>query len=131
MFTARRVHHAPRGALCHWLFGEIDGREQTIELRAVIETVHGAQDGIRALAARAIDEMDALDEVMMREKRERETDHAPENPKLRIPAEIEKKILYVRREFGLGQLRIKWYLHRRGGVCDVILGGLVQQSTSI
>ena len=56
---------------------------------------------------------------------------APENPKLRIPAEIEKKILYVRREFGLGQLRIKWYLHRRGGVCDVILGGLVQQSTSI
>ena len=78
MFTARRVHHAPRGALCHWLFGEIDVREQTIELRAVIETVHGAQDGIRALAARAIDEMDALDEVMMREKRERETDQAPE-----------------------------------------------------
>ena len=36
----------------------------------------------------------------------------PENPKLHIPKDIEQKILYVRREFGLGQLRIKWYLER-------------------
>ena len=30
----------------------------------------------------------------------------PENPKIRIPKEIEDKIIYVRREFGLGQQRI-------------------------
>ena len=40
----------------------------------------------------------------------------PENPSLRVPAEVEKKILYVRREFGLGQLRIKWYLERYYGM---------------
>ena len=34
----------------------------------------------------------------------------PENSALRVPKEIEDKILYVRREFGLGQLRISWYL---------------------
>jgi len=36
----------------------------------------------------------------------------PENPKIRVPKEIEEKILYVRKEFGLGQQRISWYLER-------------------
>ena len=36
----------------------------------------------------------------------------PENPKIRLPADVEEKILYIRKEFGLGQLRIKWYLER-------------------
>ena len=44
------------------------------------------------------------------------TKPCPENPKLRTPPEIEQKILYVRREFGLGQLRIKWYLQRYYGI---------------
>lgn len=36
----------------------------------------------------------------------------PQNVKIRVPIEIEEKILYIRREFGLGQLRISWYLQR-------------------
>jgi len=36
----------------------------------------------------------------------------PRNPKIRVPKNVEEKILYVRRVFGLGQLRISWYLHR-------------------
>lgn len=36
----------------------------------------------------------------------------PENPKLRMPLDLEKRILSVRRAFGLGELRIKWYLQR-------------------
>lgn len=36
----------------------------------------------------------------------------PENPKIRVAKHIEEKILYVRREFGLGQQRICWYLKR-------------------
>jgi transposase len=36
----------------------------------------------------------------------------PENPKLRIPAEVEEKILYLRKNYHLGQLRIVWYLKR-------------------
>jgi transposase InsO family protein len=40
----------------------------------------------------------------------------PENPRLRVSAAIEERILYVRREFGLGQLRISWYLARYYGL---------------
>jgi len=40
----------------------------------------------------------------------------PENPTLRVSKDIEEKILYVRREFGLGQLRISWYLQRHYGL---------------
>lgn len=40
----------------------------------------------------------------------------PENPKIRVPLDVEKKILYVRREFGLGQQRISWYLARYYGI---------------
>jgi len=40
----------------------------------------------------------------------------PEIPKLRLSADIEQKILYVRREFGLGQQRISWYLQRYYGL---------------
>ena len=40
----------------------------------------------------------------------------PENPTLRVPKEVEEKILYVRREFGLDQLRISWYLQRHYGL---------------
>jgi hypothetical protein len=36
----------------------------------------------------------------------------PENPKLRTPPEIEEKILYLRKTYHLGQLRISWYLER-------------------
>lgn len=40
----------------------------------------------------------------------------PENPRLRTPPEIEEKILYVRRRYHLGQLRISWYLERYHGI---------------
>ena len=36
----------------------------------------------------------------------------PENLTLRTPTHIEEKILYLRRTYHLGQLRIKWYLER-------------------
>lgn len=36
----------------------------------------------------------------------------PQNPKLRIPAHIEEKILYLRKNYYLGQQRIAWYLKR-------------------
>jgi len=42
----------------------------------------------------------------------------PENPKLRTPSEIEEKILYLRRRYHLGQLRISWYLKR---YCDITI----------
>jgi hypothetical protein len=35
-----------------------------------------------------------------------------ENSKLRVPKDAEEKFLHVRREFGLGQLRISWFLQR-------------------
>lgn len=52
----------------------------------------------------------------------------PENSKIRVAKIIEDKILYVRREFGLGQQRISWYLQQRyydlavssSGVCSVL-----------
>jgi transposase len=40
----------------------------------------------------------------------------PQNPKLRTLAEIEEKILHLRRNYHLGQLRISWYLHRYHGI---------------
>jgi transposase-like protein len=36
----------------------------------------------------------------------------PENPTLRIPAQIEEKIIYLRKTYRLGQLRISWFLER-------------------
>lgn len=36
----------------------------------------------------------------------------PQNPKLRVPAHIEEQILYLRKTYYLGQLRISWYLKR-------------------
>lgn len=36
----------------------------------------------------------------------------PENPKLRTPAHIEEKILYLRQTYHFGQQRISWYLLR-------------------
>lgn len=40
----------------------------------------------------------------------------PENPKLRIAPEIEEKILYIRKNYYFGQLRISWYLKRYHGI---------------
>lgn len=36
----------------------------------------------------------------------------PQNPKIRVAADIEEKILYLRKNYHLGQLRISWYLLR-------------------
>lgn len=51
----------------------------------------------------------------------------PENPKLRTPPFIEEKILYLRRTYHFGQVRISWYLARyhdikisAGGVYNVL-----------
>jgi transposase len=51
----------------------------------------------------------------------------PQNPKIRVPAEVEEKILHLRRTYHLGQLRIAWYLKRyhdikvsSGGVYSVL-----------
>jgi transposase-like protein len=51
----------------------------------------------------------------------------PQNPKIRVPAEVEEKILHLRRTYHLGQLRIAWYLKRYhdirvspGGVYSVL-----------
>lgn len=51
----------------------------------------------------------------------------PENPKLRIPKPIEDQILYLRKTYHFGQLRISWYLWRyheikisSGGVYQVL-----------
>jgi hypothetical protein len=40
----------------------------------------------------------------------------PENPKLRTPLTIEEKILYLRRTYHFGQVRISWYLARYHGI---------------
>ena len=40
----------------------------------------------------------------------------PQNLKLRIPREIEEKILYLRRTYHFGQQRIAWYLIRYHGI---------------
>lgn len=51
----------------------------------------------------------------------------PANPKLRLPAHIEEKILHLRRTYHLGPMRILWYLKRyhdikvsSGGVYSVL-----------
>jgi len=51
----------------------------------------------------------------------------PQNPNLRTPKDIEDKILYLRKNYHLGQLRIAWYLDRyhqikisQGGVYGVL-----------
>jgi transposase len=51
----------------------------------------------------------------------------PENPKLRTPRWIEEKIIYLRRNYHFGRLRISWYLAgyhdikiSAGGVYDVL-----------
>ena len=51
----------------------------------------------------------------------------PENPKLRTSAFIEEKIIYLRRNYHFGQVRISWYLARyhdirisAGGVYKVL-----------
>ena len=72
--TLRSIRHlAERG---HLLLGDIDVRELPFDLRAAIETLYGTQDGIVALAVRAMDALDALDAAIMCEKRAREADHA-------------------------------------------------------
>jgi transposase InsO family protein len=40
----------------------------------------------------------------------------PENPKLRIPASVEEKILYLRKTYHFGSQRISWYLDRYHGI---------------
>ena len=40
----------------------------------------------------------------------------PQNPKLRIAADIEQQILHLRRTYYLGQQRISWYLMRYHGI---------------
>lgn len=40
----------------------------------------------------------------------------PENPRIRVPQEVEDLILYLRSNYPLGQLRIAWYLSRYHGI---------------
>jgi transposase len=40
----------------------------------------------------------------------------PENPKIRVPQEVEDLIIFLRSNYHLGQLRISWYLARYHGV---------------
>jgi len=40
----------------------------------------------------------------------------PQNPTLRMPIEIEDKIIYLRKTYHLGQLRISWFLERYHGI---------------
>ena len=47
----------------------------------------------------------------------------PENQKLRVPADIEEKILYLRQTYHLGAMRISWYLERYHGM-KVSSGGV-------
>jgi transposase InsO family protein len=47
----------------------------------------------------------------------------PQNPKIRIPADIEEKILHLRKTYYLNQLRISWYLKRYHGI-KVSQGGV-------
>lgn len=46
----------------------------------------------------------------------------PENPKLRTPAHIEEKILYLRQHYHFGSARISWYLARYHGMSISISG---------
>jgi transposase InsO family protein len=47
----------------------------------------------------------------------------PANPKLRTKPEVEQKILYLRRTYHFGPLRISWYLHRYHGI-KISTGGI-------
>lgn len=47
----------------------------------------------------------------------------PENPTLRVPPDIEEKILYLRKTYHLGQLRISWFLERYHNI-KVSAGGV-------
>jgi len=49
----------------------------------------------------------------------------PENLTLRVPQKIEEKILYLRKTYHLGQLRISWFLDRYHGL-KVSSGGVYQ-----
>lgn len=40
----------------------------------------------------------------------------PENPKIRVPVEVEDLIIHLRTTYHLGQLRISWYLMRYHGI---------------
>ena len=46
----------------------------------------------------------------------------PGNPTLRVPPDIEEKILYLRKTYHLGQLRISWFLERSHNI-KVSAGG--------
>ena len=47
----------------------------------------------------------------------------PENPALRVPPDIEEKILYLRKTYHFGQLRISWFLERYHNI-KVSAGGV-------
>jgi transposase len=47
----------------------------------------------------------------------------PQNPKIRVSKPIEEKILYIRRNYHFGALRICWYLERYHGI-KVSSGGV-------
>jgi transposase InsO family protein len=47
----------------------------------------------------------------------------PQNPKMRVPKPIEEKILYIRKNYHFGALRISWYLERYHGI-KVSSGGV-------
>ncbi len=49
----------------------------------------------------------------------------PENPTLRVHHEIEEKILYLRKTYHLGQMRISWFMERYHGL-KVSSGGVYQ-----
>ena len=49
----------------------------------------------------------------------------PGNPKLRTPAPIEEKILYLRRNYHFGQVRISWYLARYHDI-KISAGGVIK-----
>lgn len=40
----------------------------------------------------------------------------PQNPTLRMPTQVEEKIIYLRKTYHLGQLRISWFLERYHGI---------------
>ena len=47
----------------------------------------------------------------------------PENPTLRVPLEIEEKILYLRKTYPLGQVRVSWVLERYPNIKVSARGG--------
>ena len=49
----------------------------------------------------------------------------PENPANQTPAEIIDKVLYLRRKYHLGPIRIVWYLARYHGIEDHAIVGVI------